>query len=1232
VGRRGGVLAGGAPERLRRLDGVCARVVFNGSRARARAMGSGRRYARARALAGAAVLLASQSAAQAAPAPRGDVANLAPLPSLTESNSTETAYQYAVNPFHCDQPTVSVDVNASYTTVTLVYYNEARQDALGAVPVNRTTFTYATWYKPLAQQPLNWDPSNWLDASNNPALSGAYGYAPSGSSPLSQDRYLYRGVCNPSASTTFFPKVSNLTQAYPQAALDLSSGNKYTPDFYTASANALTPQATGCACVAFVYDAVNGLILPVADQAGATSASYGCLTAASSAMAGMTDNADARKVFWTAQLSGQNVRPSLTTFNSTFLTNGWAVRQSNCPGGASYCSGYKFAPQLAASGASACGVRTEAKFVTQTSTLGDLPFVTGGSAGVGGTGQQTFSLFTVEVGSSYNFSNSTYWPVDTFQSRVLEHKFQINTNQYGAVVIPIQAGDVLPPLLSRLRSTSITRDPVLSYQADVEFLLTTYVRQPGTWAPGNISAATDAGLLFMQSAAGLVPGAPSATAFFTPTATVSGGAFVAQCDQLAPVAAGQVVTSGAGMGSQFGCKLGASAAGAGNTAGSCGVMLQTQLPSYITANFNPSAMSVPYYWMPYDVTIKCRFTAQDHSITANRTLSVPSTTMSFDYGIAYGGNANPVTDQLAPPAISFNTYFTVEAEITNTTSFPLVGSVVQLSEASIANDATLSQIVYDNEANSVAGAHAFAYSEALAFKVQLRDLATRAQWQVIPALTLLVAFQNSSVGTSSSDASAGVPLNAGSVTSQWRSFGGQTGGQLTASWCGLNRPDRVAAFVFNNSAANVADGLTAPQLSNGLITGLGVYGNMQNAFSTALNQELAALIAYNSYSNVSLFQGNIFPTATGSADQTRVFNVPDATGGFAVPLRNRLRVNGQIGTYTVQFCALTEVMAYNASVRNGWFPLYTTAAAATADTLSVGGALAAPFMVFGSNFVGGYSAAANPGAAVAYYMPQKPASTNGVLCVPSGHLGDQVQVSGTATKVSLSAGGGAPTVNTFAPCTSLIAGTTSIYARRRLMGADAEGGPRRSLMQAVSMSVSPSAVQQLLTQASTTPPAVQFQTAPAPVSVRTTAVPAGAVPNNSLTAPLPTFPPPVPAAQDCNYTNAIAIGSFAGCKYNCSTNPAVVEMYVAQDNVPAYFDWVCLNLLPSPPGIAIHAPAKFSSTAVAVLALGFAGVAAVPLSYGCAYFNKKNDSNKRMIANARTPGMGPPTGTRGWKQ
>jgi hypothetical protein len=193
----------------------------------------------------------------------------------------------------------------------------------------------------------------------------------------------------------------------------------------------------------------------------------------------------------------------------------------------------------------------------------------------------------------------------------------------------------------------------------------------------------------------------------------------------------------------------------------------------------------------------------------------------------------------------------------NFSAFPITASSTSTSSPTISpTTSTLSEIIYANENNDVASKHRFAYSQALAFKVQLQDMATRAQWQLRPALAILTAFTDGG-----SSPSVGTEPD---IASTYTAFGAST--RLDVDFCGLNRNDLVAAFAFADGAnAGAVDGLSSPIISGGVITDLGRWGNMEEGLTTGLNSRLAQLIQANAFNSVDVFQGNIFSTAAGGS-------------------------------------------------------------------------------------------------------------------------------------------------------------------------------------------------------------------------------------------------------------------------------------------------------------------------------------------------------------------------------
>jgi hypothetical protein len=918
--------------------------------------------------------------------------------SIRFSGVAEAAHEFTIDPFHCDQPTVKIDVNASFTRLTLTYFNPTRGDNTSYAPINRTTFTFATWNRTLAFQDLPWDPSD--PDGMQPALASAFTVAGAYGAPLSNDKYRYEGMCNPGLGSTApyslspswtptavgFPSVTNLTQTAAETLMAL------TRDMHTDDIVGRTAQTIGCGCVAYSEDS-SGNLHAVADEAArAAENAYTCVHPS---VDDLSDTYDLYKLYYTSSGIG-STRYAGSYLNSTFATHGWATRQTTCPSQstAATCRGAGFVQ----SGGQVCGLRTEAMFVVETPRLQDLPFVTHNVE----LGTSTWSLFTVEVGSTSPFYG-TSWPVDSWVSRVIEHKFELVSNPYGSVVTSIDAGDFLAPVILRVRSMSATR--ASATDATVTFTMNLYVRQPNTLNSSSVGEG------------GVVAGSPE---LILDTATMQSITPALALPAGSGVVASCAVFSAAGP-SKITC-----------TRASCGLMTQTQLPSFVTSGFNPLTSQLGYYWLPYDATVQCTVTMAGAALTAP--LPVPSTIVAFPYALRDTTQGRVITDTQSRPTVEFTTYFTVPGQkAPPALTFPLVGSVVQIAEDAISTASTLSDLIYGSESASVAEKHRVAYSQAIAFKVQLAQQADRQQWQVRPALTLLAAF---------SDLAEPVG-GASSISSTFTSL--DSPGALPPSFCGLNRTDLTAAFVFVDNG--VTDGMSPPAVSNGLITSLGRFGNIQSGLSAELNQRLAQLVTYNSESRTSLFQGSIMnPTMAASSNgQAAVFNVADASGGFAVPLRNRLRVSGTSGGYSVKFCSIVEVAPYKPSVRGGWYPVYPTADSAMADSDPAAGP---PLVLYGGNFTIGTGSM--PGAAIKYYVPASPISTARIICAPS--LSSPYAAAAVQT--------GKAVISSDARCSALMNGAPGIYAGRRRL-------ERRSLSQAVETT-------SVVSQYSGSPPTVVF--------------------------------------------------------------------------------------------------------------------------------------------------------------
>ena len=328
-----------------------------------------------------------------------------------------------------------------------------------------------------------------------------------------------------------------------------------------------------------------------------------------------------------------------------------------------------------------------------------------------------------------------------------------------------------------------------------------------------------------------------------------------------------------------------------------------------------------------------------------------------------------MTDDINPPVVTFSTPpTTLPALMAGNVDFELTARLVKLDSGAITGAATLSELFLDPDALEPAG-EVVAYSEAFAFSVQLASVATRAEWTVRPALVLMVAHSGKGVDSSAATISGAA--------------------QLDVDFCGLNSTDLVAAWVIMDGGAASGAGaepdtlMDAASWASGaalksLVLGTGV----ADALSPSLLATLQQAALSNNFTDIAGLQGSIMPRGAPPQAVGRTAVVPDGSGGFALPARNRFFSSV---AYAISFCALTITEPYAQLVVGdpggaAWtFPAYTSRAAALADTGSVRGSVPSPIAVSG--------AALGAGDALMYFVPAVPASTAGVICGSSAVLG-----------------------------------------------------------------------------------------------------------------------------------------------------------------------------------------------------------------------------------------------------
>ena len=652
------------------------------------------------------------------------------------------------------------------------------------------------------------------------------------------------------------------------------------------------------------------------------------------AVTGSPSDTPAEHLFWSA-------RPAVVGAN---LAPAWAVRQTTCGASAGdECSPtrpFAFHAPPGASGAAACTLRTEAILVMPLTQF--MTAVATETTPQGGSSLRTFrwSVSTVEVASS-SAVNATLG-VNVHNWRVTHAPFSLNLSPAGAVVESLPVGTMAPPLMMTVMSategtmagSTMTR-ALPDGRVRVMWQTHAYVRQPESTSVTKLDSAD------MRN-----------SAMYTPTWTAQ--SYEATCSPWTWISDGQ-----------FGPSGDSSTVACANP--DCAPQEQRTLPAAMVTGFTQAAAVDSVLWVQYYMTVVCYVAMASVPDTAD--INIPGATISIHYSLVTDGYQ--VTDSITPPVVSFNTpSAVVPAILKASVDFELTSRLVRLPEAAIASATTLSDLFSDPDALEPVGAMV-AYSEAFAFSVQLASQATRAEWTVRPALVLMVAHSSDAVAASNATISDAA--------------------QLDVDFCGLNSTDLVAAWVVLDAGAAAGASaepdtlVDAASWANGTaLTSLVLGTSVSNALTPSLLATLQSAALTNNFTDIAGLQGSILPKGAPAGAVGRTAIVPDASGGFAMPARNRFFSEGaSLAGYAISFCAVTIAEPYAQLVvgnASGWtFPVYTSSAAALADTGSVAGVISPPIAVTG--------AALGVDDALMYYVPAVPASTAGVICGRSAVLG-----------------------------------------------------------------------------------------------------------------------------------------------------------------------------------------------------------------------------------------------------
>ena len=294
--------------------------------------------------------------------------------------------------------------------------------------------------------------------------------------------------------------------------------------------------------------------------------------------------------------------------------------------------------------------------------------------------------------------------------------------------------------------------------------------------------------------------------------------------------------------------------------------------------------------------------------------------------------------------------------------------------------------------------HTLIIIQAFALTVQINNTDDRKLWRVRPELILMVAHTGDPPPEMSRTISPDDPLD--------------------ATFCGLDREDLVTAWAITDASRIVSSSIdggfdSEPDalVDTALWTiggGADPFYNVTDGISPELHAKLMDVLTKNSFSDIASMQGDIMPLTYRNRG-LGVAVVPDSTGGFGMPARNRFFLGKTtLSGYSISFCVITVAQPYGQLRVRNTFPVYTDMASALRDTASVSGIISPPVSILGVDM--------GASDALRYYVPAYPASTSGRVC----------------TDVPSALGTLATTPSTDPACESLMSGTP-VSRRRHLL-------------------------------------------------------------------------------------------------------------------------------------------------------------------------------------------------------
>lgn len=263
-------------------------------------------------------------------------------------------------------------------------------------------------------------------------------------------------------------------------------------------------------------------------------------------------------------------------------------------------------------------------------------------------------------------------------------------------------------------------------------------------------------------------------------------------------------------------------------------------------------------WVKYEIQSACTVSFTPINPLNGFKVNIPS--LSFAYQLQSNTiDSNVFRNVGSGGTFAFEASFTVEPPKDSTISLVLEGYIKSLGETNITSVESGTMEMEDLISTApMKSTESVAWSERIAFHIQLADAEQRTRMRLQPVFLMFTAHLVDPEDLSTGDFS----------------YNHVTQSSLEdETFCNLNTANAAAIL-------EVDDG-------------------HQNWANNNLKAELSGL---------DIIYRNEIPTFTGITNQVN-YHVNDTTGGFAVPLRNTLRLpTGEAGGFSLRMCAVTELV------------------------------------------------------------------------------------------------------------------------------------------------------------------------------------------------------------------------------------------------------------------------------------------------------------------------------------